>query len=119
MSSQTLHSLQELGQAMEKPKKFTKAPPETCEPVNIRLLSEVAGTHEKAGRMIGISGSHISACLKANETKVTYDLAAKAVLMGMEREKARPAFYFVEVHSAQKEVFDTFLRGLGLKATTL
>jgi hypothetical protein len=114
-----LKSFEDLGEVMKPEKKFFNSPIGTCEPVALSRLVEIIGNQTKVGKMIGVSGSHISACLKANETRLSYELAAKAVLIEMERESTRPTFYFVEVRSAQQEVFDAFLRGMNLKATTL
>lgn len=119
----TLKSFEELGGAMKSGedhhKKFSRKPMDVCEPVHMRRLAEILGTNTKAGEALGLSATHVGKCLLDNETKITYDLAAKAVLMEMEREIARPMIYVVEVRSGQKEVFDTFLRGMNLKATQI
>lgn len=91
----------------------------TVKPVALRRLVEIVGNQTKVGEMIGISGSHVSNCLTDDETRLSYELAAKAVLNDMERDTARPMIYVVQVHNGQKEVFDTFLRGMNLKATKI
>lgn len=120
---ETVRSLQDLGSAMSKAegagKKFNRNPIDSVEPVSLRKLVEVIGNQTKVGKMIGVSGSHISACLTNNEARLSYELAAKAVLQDMEREGVRPTFYFVEVRSGQKEVFDAFLKGMSMKSVTL
>lgn len=122
MTGQTLHSLGELGDAMKSgddDKKSNRNPMNTVKPVALRRLVEIIGNQTKVGEMIGISGSHVSNCLTDNETRLSYELAAKAVLNDMEREASRPMIYIVEVRNGQKDVVDAFLRGMNLKATVL
>jgi hypothetical protein len=118
-ASAPLKSFEELGSAMQGEKKFNRNPINTVEPVSLRRLVEIIGNQTKVGDMIGVSGSHISSCLTNNEARLSYELAAKAVLMEMEREPSRPTFYLVEVRNGQREVFDAFLKGMSMKATTI
>lgn len=122
-SPKVVRSLQDLGAAM-KPgesddKKSNRNPMNTVKPVALRRLVEIIGNQTKVGEMIGISGSHVSNCLTDDETRLSYELAAKAVLNDMEREASRPMIYIVEVRNGQKDVVDAFLRGMNLKATVL
>lgn len=122
MTGQTLHSLGELGDAMKRgdeDKKFNRNPINTVKPVALRRLVEIIGNKTKVGEMIGISVSHVSNCLTDDEARLSYELAAKAVLNDMEREASRQMIYIVEVCNGQKDVVDAFLRGMNLKATVL
>lgn len=121
-SPKVVRSLQELGSAMkpdEEDKKFSRNPINTVKPVALRRLVEIIGNQTKVGEMIGVSGSHISSCLADDSARLSYELAAKAVLHDMEHEASRPMIYVVEVRNGQKEVVDAFLRGMNLKATVL
>lgn len=113
-----LKSFEELGAAMQ-PKKYQQGPINTCEPLAMRRLVKIVGNQTKVGEMIGVSGSHIGACLKNNEARLAYELAAKALLADMDREVSRPFLFVVEVRKDQKELFDTFIRGMNLKATAI
>lgn len=121
--AERIRSLQDLGSALkqgeEPDKKFHRNPMNTVEPVALRRLVEIIGNQTKVGEMIGVSGSHISSCLTDNVARLSYELAAKAVLQDMEHQTTRPLFYFIEVRNGQKDVVDAFLRGMNLKATLL
>lgn len=123
MTGQTLHSLADLGSAMkvdeQDEKKFSRNPINTVKPVALRRLAEIIGNLGKVGEMIGVSGSHVGACLNEDSARLSYELAAKSVLNDMEREASRPMIYIVEVRNGQKDVVDAFLRGMNLKATVL
>lgn len=121
-SPKVVRSLQDLGSAMkpdEEDKKFSRNPINTVKPVALRRLVEIIGNQTKVGEMIGVSGSHISSCLTDDSARLSYELAAKAVLNDMEREASHPMIYIVEVRNGQKDVVDAFLRGMNLKATVL
>lgn len=113
-----LKSLEELGSALKKPS-YSKAPMIECEPISLRRLVEIIGNQTEAGRLIGVSANHISGCLTNNKIRLSYELAAKAVLMEMQRETTRPARYLIEVPSDKKEILSTFLSALKIKATEI
>lgn len=100
-------------------KKFSRKPMLTCEPENLRKLVAILGTNAAAGEALGLSATHVGKCLLMNEAKITYDLAAKALIMEMEREQVRPTFYLIEVPSAQREFLDTFLTNMKLSWNTV
>jgi hypothetical protein len=115
----SFNELAEVFSAGKDERKFTRNPINTVKPVALRRLAEIVNNNIKTGEMLGISGSHVGQCLIEGQTRLSYELAAKAVLNDMEREPSRPLFYFVEVRNGQKEVIDAFLRGMNLKATVL
>lgn len=121
MTENKLRSFADLGSAMqrEENKKISRNPISTVKPVSLRRLVEITGNLSKAGKMIGISGHHLGACLNEDSARLSYELAAKAVLNDIERSPSRPLFYFVEVNKGQKDVIDAFLRGMNMKATVL
>jgi hypothetical protein len=122
MTGQTLHSLGELGDAMKGKEKRTvhRNPTETSEPVYVKKLVAILGDNaSEAARRLAMSPGHISDGIRQNSIRTVTELAAKGVVMEMEHSKARPLFYFVEVHNGQKDVLDAFLRGMNLKATVL
>lgn len=114
----TLKSFEELGTALRKPR-YSKAPLLECEPIALRRLVEIIGSQTETGKLIGISPNHISGCLIGNKIRLSYELAAKAVLMEMQRETTRPTRYLIEVSSDKKEVISTFLSALKIKATEI
>lgn len=113
-----LKSLEELGSVLKK-SSYSKAPMTECEPISLRRLVEIIGNQTEAGKLIGVSGNHISTCLTNNKIRVSYELAAKAVLMEMQRETTRPARYLIEVPSDKKEILSTFLSALKIKETEI
>lgn len=122
MTGQTLHSLGELGDAMKakEPKTINRHPAETSEPIFVKKLVAILNDNASdAARQLAMSPSHISEGIRRNSIRTVTELAAKGLVLEMERESTRPMFYFVEVRSGQKDVFDAFLRGMNLKATVL
>ena len=113
-----LKSFEQLGTALRKPK-YSKAPLLECEPISLRRLVEITGSQAETGRLIGISPNHISGCLISNKIRLSYELAAKAVLMEMQRETTRPTRYLIEVSSDKREIISTFLSALKIKATEI
>ena len=107
----TMKSFEELGSVMRKPK-YSKGEIPTCKPISLRRLVEIIGSQAEAGRLIGISGNYISGCFIKDKVRFSYELAAKAVLMEMQRETNRPIRYLVEVPADKKELLVTFLNAL-------
>lgn len=114
----TLKSFEELGTALKKPR-YSKSPLLECEPIALRRLVEIIGSQTETGKLIGISSNHISACLTSNKIRFSFELAAKAVLMEMQRETTRSTRYLIEVPSDKKEILSTFLSALKIKATEI
>lgn len=97
----------------------THKPVETCEPVYLRQLAEYLDTKEAAAELIGISAPHLRSCLKANETRIAYELAAKAKVNELLSTDDQPIFYLIGVTKDQQSVLDAFLKGMGIQAAVL
>jgi predicted transcriptional regulator len=116
MTQKTLHSFSELKEIL---KKSNRTPMNMVKPICLRELAKITGNHNKVAEMIGVSRSHVSTSLSSDSVRLSFELAAKAILNEMKDHTKSSTIYFVEVNKDQKNIVEAFFRGMNLRATSL